>query len=114
LPKFGVIRPTDGQVYFDRIPSSTESGLIYKYRYDKDVSVSAAADTFPFTDLVFRALVPAVTEIFNLNHKREFSGELFNLSMGRAARQLSGKPMRTHYGPARVRQPTGIFAPFNG
>jgi len=113
LPLYGAIRPTDRQLYLDRLPTSDENGLVYKYRYDKDVSVSAKDDTFPFTDTVFRALVPAVTEKFNVKHFGQFNGGLFRESIGRAARELSGQPARSHY--RRTGQTTvgGIFAPFD-
>ena len=112
LPIYGIIDPTNGELYLDRIPTATENGLVYKYRYNKDFSLDAAADTFPFTDAVFRALVPAVTEIFNYYHKKEFSETVFNLSMGRAARLVTGIPMRKGYLPSRTRD-AGIMNPFD-
>lgn len=114
LPRYGVIRPTDGELYLDYIPTSQENGLIYKYRYDKDISVSVAADAFPFEDIVFRALVPAVTEIFNLYFRREMSESLYNQSMGRAARNLTKSSPRQSYLPARIRGTPGIAFPFDG
>lgn len=113
LPIYGTIRPTDGELYFDRIPSSTENGLVYKYRYDKDISVSVAADTFPFKDNIFRALVPAVTEIFNITFRREFNDALYSTSMGRAARLLSQNPIKTSYFPSRIIRDHGVMQPFD-
>ncbi len=114
-PIYGVIRPTDKQIYLDRIPTSTENGDVYKYRYDKDVSVSLAADTFPFDDDVFRALVPAVKQVFFSNDKREFSEGEFNISMGRASALLRGERQRTHYGRNRAHfhGHSSIFYPFH-
>lgn len=88
LPLHGAIRPTDGQLYLDKLPTSNENGLVYKYRYDKDVSLSSASDTFPFSDAVFRALVPAAAEVWKLEQKSSFNAGLFKTSMGRASRLL--------------------------
>lgn len=88
-PLFGGIRPSDGELYLDRIPTANENGLIYKYRYLKDVSVSAATDVFPFTDAVFRALVPAVAEYVRIPEERDFNAGVFATNLGRAARLLN-------------------------
>jgi hypothetical protein len=113
MPYYGVIEPTDGKIYLDRIPTASENGLVYKYRYDKDVSVSAATDTFPFKDSVFRALVPAVAERWKLDNRGEFAEGLYKEAIGTASRQLSGRQMRSNYmsggaGPDL----SGIFSPF--
>ncbi|MFQ5623745.1 MAG: hypothetical protein ACE5FS_10150 [Paracoccaceae bacterium] len=71
LPLYGTIRPTDGELYLDRIPTSDENGLVYKYRYLKDMELSVAADTFPFGDVVFRSLVPVVAEIIRQESDKE-------------------------------------------
>ena len=64
IPELGAIRPTDGQVYLDRLPTASENGLIYKYRYDKDFSIDAATDTVPFEDAVFNAMIPVWAILF--------------------------------------------------
>jgi len=113
LAQAAAIRPTDGQLYLDAIPNAAENGLVYTYLYDKDVSMASASDAMPFNDGVFRALVPAVAELMAINHKREFSAELFRASMGRAARLLTQQQPRTHYGPVRAGgHLPGVGAPF--
>jgi len=112
LPLYGAIRPTDSFLYLDRIPTASENGLIYKYRYDKDVSLSLAADVFPFSDTVFRALVPAATELFNLYHRREMSDAVYRVSMGRAARNLTQTPQRTSWLPPKAPNTEGVGFPF--
>lgn len=99
IPYFGAIRPTDGQLYLDRIPQSTEAGLVYKYRYDKDVSLSAASDTFPFSDAVFRSLVPAVAELWKKERHREFDAAHYSIQIANASRQLRNLPKRSSYLP---------------
>ena len=88
LPTFAVIRPTDGQIYLERSPTATEAGRVYRYRYKKDISVSAAADTFPFKDVVFRALVPAVAQLWLRDQRNSFDGDIFRASVGRASRLM--------------------------
>lgn len=89
LPYYAVIRPTDGELYMDRIPTAQENGRIYKYRYDKDLVLAAAADTMPFTDAVFRAMVPVVAQKFSRERKRAFNEDEFRSSLGRAAALLA-------------------------
>lgn len=113
LPLTAAIRPTDGELYLDRIPTANENGLVYKYRYDKDISLSAAADTFPFTDATFRALVPAVTEVFNLYHRREFAEGVYKKSLGVGSRLLTQIQPRDSWMPGKI--PTnrdGVGFPF--
>lgn len=111
LPTFAAIRPTDGELWLDRSPTSNENGRVYKYRYEKELELSVAADEFPFGNTVFRAIVPAAAELWKLNHHREFSQGLFNGSLGRAARLLSQIPARNSWMPARG--PNNITDPLN-
>lgn len=97
LPYFGAIRPTDGELYLDRIPTADENGNVYKYRYDKDVSLALAADTFPFSDAVYRAMVPVVAEVWKREERKEFDDDMYRQNMGRASRLLRQQPMRTSW-----------------
>lgn len=97
LPQYGVIRPTDGELYLDKIPSSNENGLVFKYRYDKELLMSAAADTMPFTDTVYTALLPAVTQHVARTYRRTFDTETYNESLGTAARLFRMTPQRSSY-----------------
>lgn len=97
LPHFGVIRPIDGQLYLERAPTSNEAGRIYKYRYDRDISLSLAADTFPFTDVTFRAMVPAVAQLWMRDERNNFDSGIFQASIGRAARYVSLQPPKRTY-----------------
>ena len=90
LPHLGAIRTTDGQLYVDFIPQSAENGRVYTLRYDKDLSLSTATDTFPFDDVVFRALVPAVAEMWKRDKRaQEYSPRAYNKYMAQAVRYLS-------------------------
>lgn len=99
LPHYGVISPVDGQLYLDRAPTSNDAGRVYTYQYDKDLSLSDSADTFPFPDAVFRAMVPAWVQLWKREMRNEFDGDLFNANMGRASRFLMQKHPRTHWSP---------------
>lgn len=102
LPTMAAIRPTDGQLYLDRIPTSAENGRVYKYRYDKDVSLSVAASTFPFIDPVYRAMIPAVAEVWMLRNNQTYNDGVYKSSMGRASRLLTGKQLRDSWLPSRA------------
>lgn len=91
MPYYGAISPVNGELYLDRAPAASENGNIYTYQYDKDVSLSLAADTFPFRDVVFRAMIPAAAQLWNRDQKRDFDGAIFRVSLGRALRYLSQK-----------------------
>lgn len=99
LATFAAINPTDGTLYLERIPTATENGREYFYNYDKDLSLSLAADTFPFDDSVFRALVPVVSEFWERKEERDFDSEVARFSFGRASRLLSRQPLRTSWLP---------------
>lgn len=97
LPYAAVIRPTDGELYLDRIPQAAEAGFIYKYRYIKDTVVSAASDVFPCTDAAFRALVPAGAEVINRVHRQKFDQDMYDKSIGRAARYFTQQKPNESY-----------------
>lgn len=98
LPSMAAIRPTDGELWFDRAPTANEAGRVYKYRYDTDLELTLAADTFPFSETVFRAVVPCAAELYKLHRHLEFSQGLFNRNLARAARYLRKIPPRDTYG----------------
>jgi hypothetical protein len=101
-PLSACIRPTDGALYLNSTPSSTENGLVYKYRYEKDLSMSLATDTVPFKDVVFRAMVPAVSEIWKRDMKKTFDQAMFDAGLGRASRYLLEKVQRTNWAPYKI------------
>lgn len=99
LPHYAAIRPTDGQLYLDRAPTSVENGKVYTYQYDKNFGLSTAAATVPFGDAVFRAMVPAWVQLFKREHRNEFDGALYRASLGRAGVLLTQRQPRTDYCP---------------
>lgn len=101
LPHWACIRPTDGRLFFDRKPDAVSNGNVYKYRYDRDIEFDEACDVFPFSDMVFRAVVPAAAELYSFYQQKEFNEPIFNASMGRAAALLRRIPKRTTWAPQR-------------
>lgn len=103
LPLYGALDPTASstQVYLDRVPQAAQNGLNYTYYYQKDGGLSAAADEFPFNDGVYRALVPAVAEVWRRHQQKDFDEALYKISMGRAARLLNQAKSKDTWSPYR-------------
>lgn len=99
LPVFAAIRPTDGYLHLDRAPTSAEAGRVYTYQYHKDLALSAAADTVPFKDVVFRAMVPAWVQLWKREMRNEFDGDLYKVNVGRAASLMTQNVARKSYSP---------------
>lgn len=99
LPYYGAVRPTDGKLHLDRAPTSVEAGRIYTYQYDKNLGLSLAASTVPFTDAVFRAMVPAWVQLWKRERRNEFDGDLFKHDIGRASRLVTQKQPRVSWSP---------------
>lgn len=89
IPRWGVIRPTDGKLYVYPAPTSVDNGKVYTYQYDKNVSLSVAASAVPFNDAVFRAMVPFWSETWKREQRQSFDAELAKASFGRASRLLT-------------------------
>jgi hypothetical protein len=112
LPLCAAIRPDTGELYLDRIPTENEDELLYKYRYEKDLVLTFATDEFPFSDAVFRALVPAVAQLWKRERKgpESFDGGVFRQSYGRACRMLRQLPPRESYRPMYSPNETDPFS----
>lgn len=100
LPHFAAIRQTDGHLFLDRVPTSAENGKTYYFSYDKDTVMSAASDTVPFNNAVFRAMVPFWAEVWErVKRTSAFDEMIFKASLGRAARLLTEELPRESYNP---------------
>lgn len=99
LPMLGTIRPTDGKLFLDRAPTSVEAGRVYYYQYDKDLVLDEVADTMPFSDTVFREMVPVWVQLWKREKRNEFDGDLFKKMIGTASRYLTQQQPRDHYSP---------------
>jgi len=106
-PFYGCIRPSDGLLYLDRIPTAADNGLAYTLYYDKSLIMSSAASVYPFSDDVFTELVPAVAEKIKMERdnqsdaKYSVSEKKYSKSMGKAAAKVSMNVARNYYSPDR-------------
>jgi len=98
---FAAIRPTDGLLYLNAIPTAQENGDVYTYQYDKQITLSLAADIFPFSDTVFEVLISGVTELISRYKKRSFDAGEYNKSLGLAVSLMTKGQARTSWTPER-------------
>jgi len=99
LPWWAVISPVDGTLYLNVAPTSAEAGRVYTYQYEKDLALSLATDTVPFSNTVFRAMVPAWVQLYKRELRNEFDQSLYANAIGRAARFLSELEPRDSWSP---------------
>lgn len=97
LPHWGVILPTDGTLYLDRIPTASENGNIYTYQYEKDLELSLAADTVPFDDVVWRQMVPAWMELWRRENRNTFDEGAYNKALALAGGFAQKEPKRSSW-----------------
>jgi len=74
---------------------------VYTYHYQKDGELTGASDNMPFNEVVYRALVPAVAEIWRRHQQKDFDQAVFNASMGRAAKALNQGKQKKSWLPGR-------------
>jgi len=99
LPHYAAISPVDGELYLDRAPDAADNGKVYTYQYDKELVLTLAADTVPFKDVVFRAMVPVWVQLWKREKRNEFDGDLYRKSVGLAATLLMQIMPRDSYNP---------------
>jgi len=97
LPYAACINPTTGDLRMERTPTADENGLAYNLLYDKDLAMSDENDTFPFSDAVFRALVPVVTEGWERKKRNDFDLAMYNRNLARALHFANKVNRRTHW-----------------
>lgn len=99
VPLYAMISPITGELRLDRAPDSTVVGYQYYYEYKADMVLVNATDTVPFNNKVFRAMVPVWAELYSKVKRKEFDQVYYQLSLGRAARVMTGEPLLSHYSP---------------
>lgn len=87
--EYAAIRPTDGELLLDLTPTATENGLTYVVYYEKDTLLTLAADAFPMTDIAYTALLPAITERYNLIRGASPDFGVYRVSLAGTARLLT-------------------------
>ena len=63
--------PDSDKLRLDRIPTSSENGLVFKLRYKKQFELTSGSDSMPMEDEVTRALYIPVGELVNLYRSKE-------------------------------------------
>lgn len=96
-PNTGAIDPIDGDLYIDRIPTSSEDGYVYKFRYWRDTVLERSTDRFPFDDGVFRAMVPTVAELWRYYRHNKYGDGMATVNFSRAIRMIKKQPRKTAY-----------------
>ena len=93
-PLYAVVSPITGLLRMDRIPTASENGVEYKLLYVRRIEMANASDTFPFSDDVVDALVPAVAELWRRQRNQDFDAPIFRRSYARALETLSKNKRR--------------------
>lgn len=111
-PSHFVFNPITDEFRINTLPTSTENGDVYKYLYEKRIALTKTGDTFPFSDTVVDALMPAIAELTRLPRQKG-SLESISASAGfnRALRIIMQKKARKSYGTERS-QNIGHHGPF--
>jgi hypothetical protein len=99
LPYWGIISPVNNKLHLDRTPTSQENGRTYTYQYEKDLELTSASSPMPFSNAVFRAMVPAWVQLWKREMRNEFDVTLYKMSLGRASRFVTESKQRTTYSP---------------
>lgn len=94
-PFYATINPTNNKLRMDLEPTASEgNGDAFDLLYDRSLLISLAADTFPFIDDVLIALIPALEQLWKRTQRNTFDKDLFQSSLGRAARFLNAQQPR--------------------
>lgn len=112
-PHAAAIRPTDGRLVMEYIPTSAENGLQYTLLYDKELILSAQGDEFPFNDSVYTVLLDAAIESWRYKQKGKAAGGIYKRKIAQAARLLNKNQDRDTYAPRRTRSPANVTDPMN-
>jgi len=94
---FAAIDPIQGDLYLNRVPLAGDAGEVYRFFYWKDLGLALESDQFPFSDTVFRAMVPVVAELWRYNQNTRSNNNVAKLNFGRAIRALKKEPGDTAY-----------------
>ena len=117
-PRHFVFNPIVNEFRIDTLPTSGENGNVYKYLYEKRISLTKTTDTFPFSDTVVDAFVPVVAELSRLSTTERSKDPISaNAGFKRALRVIMQKKSRKSYGMRRHQGLLhhGLFhGPFHG
>lgn len=92
-----VINPITEKIRLDTTVDAASAGKTYTYIYRKELILSGASDTLPFSDGVWADLKAAVNESWSRERHSDFDGAAFLHSIAKASRRLYGHEARTSY-----------------
>jgi hypothetical protein len=96
-PMYACISPIDGKLRVEQSPPASVNGYVYTYEYEKNLAMTLATDTVPFSDAVFRSMVPMWVQLYKREMEGEFDQPLYASALGRASRYLSQLEPRPNY-----------------
>ncbi len=100
LPNYWALSRKASKVRVDSDPGSTDAGAVYKYLYDKRISLSVITDTFPVSDTVVDALTPVVAEMLTMDSRQRQKNPIAaSAGFSRAVALSVGKKADRRYGP---------------
>ena len=99
-PNAWAISPRNGELRFDREPTSEQDGETWNMLYEKSLVLTStmATETLPFSDTVAAAGVPVVAEGWNRAYKKEFDSGAFRAGVARALNYMTKSQKKTRYG----------------
>lgn len=97
LPTRAALDPETYELYLDTDPTAEEAGRVYEFRYDKDHALTGAADVMPLGTAVYRAMIPAVAELWRRARDQDDDPGNYRRSYGRALRLLNGEKNNSNY-----------------
>lgn len=97
LPYAAAINPTTLKLRMERTPTSVENGEAYDLFYDKDLVMETASDEFPFSDAVYRAVMPVVAASWDRKKRNDFDLQEYRHQLSRALSFINKKNRRQHW-----------------
>lgn len=91
-PHLATLNPATNKLRMDREPTVNENGEVYTMLFKKTVLLSVAADTMPFDDDVFNAMVPSVAEVLRSTKNADPDFAIAGVNFSRAASYLGKNP----------------------
>lgn len=112
MPSRAVINEINFKLRMDYTPTAEEDATEFKLLYDRDMELRLETDVFPFTDAVYRALLPAAHQLWRRNMQNNFDQALFRGSIARAAALLNPEQKVDTWAPRRASTQARCLDPF--
>jgi len=92
IPQLATLNPATNKLRMERAPTANENGRIYQLLFKKSTLLSLAADTMPFDDDIFNAMVPSVAEVLRSTKNADPDFAIAGVNFSRAASYLGKNP----------------------